>query len=258
MNKHLAHELIVKLKPDSKEYEHCVSSIKFDLGEYDDIIAMSEISTKEFFELPAPICLFQIVHGMDVHMLLALGHEDGSKSWKRFGKLRSSGQWQQSCVEVVITQEHSVYVNDLCKGVRRPELLEEVHYAFDKREAFRLTEEHYTVGLCIYAAASLEVFSCSNVEQVEHKPPKQINESRLRKGKVPFFSWKTLHISGVSEQGEAKTEGGHNSPRLHFRRGHIRRLNNGRRTWVRSCLVGDKQAGFSGHDYEVRSDRIKP
>ena len=41
---------------------------------------------------------------------------------------------------------------------------------------------------------------------------------------------------------------GHASPRLHWRRGHIRRLGN-RTTWVRASLVGKSENGVIVHDY---------
>lgn len=45
--------------------------------------------------------------------------------------------------------------------------------------------------------------------------------------------------------------GMHASPRLHWRRGHIRSLGDARRTWVRATLVGDAGLGTVIHDYGV-------
>ncbi|WP_425401239.1 hypothetical protein [Algiphilus sp.] len=247
----MAHELISKLKPDWQEYEDCISSIKFDLGEIDGITHMALVSKKEFFELPAPVCLFQIKHDNDLHLVLAKYDQEGNKRWKRFGKLAPYGAWQQSAIEVVISDEGTLRVYDLVQDRERPDIIETAGWVYEEPRIEGMTEEIYTFNLCVEIACALEVFSCSNVEQIEHEPPKKINETRIRKGKTPFFSWRTLHITGEESAGESKTVGGHASPRLHFRRGHIRRLSNGKRTWVRSCLVGDKKAGFSGHDYSV-------
>lgn len=41
----------------------------------------------------------------------------------------------------------------------------------------------------------------------------------------------------------------HASPRLHWRRGHIRHLGDEKKTWVRPCLVGDGEHGTIIHDY---------
>jgi Protein of unknown function (DUF2786) len=43
--------------------------------------------------------------------------------------------------------------------------------------------------------------------------------------------------------------GTHASPRLHWRRGHIRRLPSGECTQVRPCLVGHKSLGQIEKDY---------
>lgn len=48
--------------------------------------------------------------------------------------------------------------------------------------------------------------------------------------------------------GTRDVRGGHASPRLHWRRGHIRRLGD-RTTWVRASLVGKSENGVIVHDY---------
>lgn len=42
----------------------------------------------------------------------------------------------------------------------------------------------------------------------------------------------------------------HASPRLHWRRGHVRRYQN-KTTWIEATLVGKSDAGFVVHDYKV-------
>lgn len=58
----------------------------------------------------------------------------------------------------------------------------------------------------------------------------------------------------IIEPSQAKahpTGGTHASPRLHDRRGHLRRLRGGKNVWVRPCKVGDASLGAVFHDYEV-------
>jgi hypothetical protein len=53
----------------------------------------------------------------------------------------------------------------------------------------------------------------------------------------------------IDPSARAEAAGGtHASPRLHWRRGHIRRLGN-RTTWIRATLVGDAGRGIVVHDY---------
>lgn len=43
----------------------------------------------------------------------------------------------------------------------------------------------------------------------------------------------------------------HASPRLHWRRGHIREYASGTKAWVRPHLVGTEAGGVIVHDYEL-------
>ena len=46
--------------------------------------------------------------------------------------------------------------------------------------------------------------------------------------------------------------GTHASPRVHLRRGHIRKIADGRTVWVQACVVGSKH-GMVLKDYKLRS-----
>lgn len=72
------------------------------------------------------------------------------------------------------------------------------------------------------------------------------------KGKAPLFSWNTVKIEPPKPKQEHKG-GTHATPRLHDRRGHMRRLANGKTCWVRACKVGDASKGVVFKDYEVRN-----
>lgn len=100
--------------------------------------------------------------------------------------------------------------------------------------------------LCFIAA-----LQCSNVKTIEQIAPKFINKSRIKKGRQPFFSYKILTIDTKREDTSSKgSKGSHNSPRVHLRRGHIRRLAD-KTVWVSSCVVGDKSKGIVTKDYRV-------
>lgn len=103
--------------------------------------------------------------------------------------------------------------------------------------------------LCFLAA-----LNCSNVKQyVLPKPKIPVNsKGKPKQGKQPFFSYKILTIDTQSQQPQSNTTGGgtHASPRVHLRRGHIRRLPN-KTVWVNACVVGDKSKGMVHKDYNV-------
>ena len=78
-----------------------------------------------------------------------------------------------------------------------------------------------------------------------------LTSKRLQaKGKAPLFSWHTVKIEPPKPKQEPRG-GTHATPRLHDRRGHLRRLANGNTCWVRACKVGDASKGVVFKDYEV-------
>ncbi|OTG99517.1 hypothetical protein [Acinetobacter sp. ANC 4973] len=96
--------------------------------------------------------------------------------------------------------------------------------------------------------------SCKNTK-IEDSPIKQSsvkNSLRKSKGKLPFFTHKILTIDGSSTSTRGSNSGSHSAPRVHLRRGHIRRLPN-KNVWVNSCVVGDKSKGMVSKDYAVKN-----
>ncbi len=78
------------------------------------------------------------------------------------------------------------------------------------------------------------------------------NRRKIAAGKKPMYEWRTVLIE--PQKPKSVHQGGtHASPRLHDRRGHLRRLKSGKNVWVRSCKVGKAELGTIFHDYEVRA-----
>ena len=84
--------------------------------------------------------------------------------------------------------------------------------------------------------------------------PTFTNKRKIAEGKKPTYDWRTVVIDGKVIKCEHKG-GTHASPRLHDRRGHSRRLPDGRIVWVRPCKVGDASRGTVFHDYKVKEQR---
>jgi len=97
--------------------------------------------------------------------------------------------------------------------------------------------------------AALSIINCSNVELVDNTPS-NFKQSRVKKNKAPLFEFKTLHIKQNTKKNIQKGNGTHKSPRVHLRRGHIRRLPTGTTTWVQPCMVGSAD-GIVHKDYTV-------
>lgn len=79
------------------------------------------------------------------------------------------------------------------------------------------------------------------------------NRRKMQQGKLPTYDWTTVWIEPAKQRSEGKG-GTHASPRLHDRRGHLRRLASGKNIWVKSCKVGDASKGVIFHDYAIKEN----
>jgi hypothetical protein len=101
----------------------------------------------------------------------------------------------------------------------------------------------------------LSVLNCSNVKQQQHLPPRAM---RRHPGKGhPLFSWWTLHLKLPNERTPSLPGGGHHaSPRVHLRRGHIRRYQTGHYCWIQDMVVGKKELGIVHKDYRANFSNV--
>ena len=78
--------------------------------------------------------------------------------------------------------------------------------------------------------------------------------SRFSRDGVRGWTWRQVTIDPDRvRSASAAREGKHGSPRWHIRRGHWRRLADGRRVFVRQCEVGDATLGGVVKDYAVEA-----
>ena len=78
------------------------------------------------------------------------------------------------------------------------------------------------------------------------------NRRKMQQGKAPTYDWTTVYIEPAKPRSDSKG-GTHASPRLHDRRGHLRRLPSGKNVWIKSCKVGDASKGAIFHDYKIEA-----
>lgn len=93
---------------------------------------------------------------------------------------------------------------------------------------------------------TLLALACTNVRSIDIEPPAALNKKRKKTGKLPLFTYKTLHVlAGERSRTHSRQDDdeARRSPRLHFRRGHVRRIGDGRITWVQQCMVGNRRLG---------------
>lgn len=100
------------------------------------------------------------------------------------------------------------------------------------------------------------VLGCSNVATVDNAVPAALNKKRAKAGKFPVVEHKTLVIRLDAQRNANKDQGGtHASPRVHLRRGHVRKMESGRRVWVQACVVGSKH-GMVLKDYKISTASV--
>ena len=101
------------------------------------------------------------------------------------------------------------------------------------------------------ALSFLNALQCSNVHTERSEPKKA---GKKIKAALPFDTYHVLTIDVPGSPGERAGVGGaHRSPREHLRRGHIRRLADGRRLWVNATVVAaGRGSGVVKKDYVVR------
>lgn len=121
---------------------------------------------------------------------------------------------------------------------------------------FSISSDSRDEALALLQACA--VLNCENVETAEIVASAKLNKARLAKGKQPFFSYKVLALSpdraGTRHGDAGSANGSHSSPRMHLRRGHIRRLEH-KTIWVRAAVVGAASSGVAKKDYVVRPAR---
>lgn len=95
----------------------------------------------------------------------------------------------------------------------------------------------------------LTALACKNVTKVLNEPDAKLNRSRVKKGKMPIFSYWTLELTGSKKKSDY-LGGTHESPRVHMRRGHAKKcpVSDGY-YWVQPHVVGNKKLGFVHKDY---------
>lgn len=104
-------------------------------------------------------------------------------------------------------------------------------------------------------ASMFTLLECRNVIHRTLPAPRMLNMKRKKKKRTPFFEYKTLVIDPEEPRVVSPSLGPHRlrrSPKMHLRRGHIRRLANGGKTWVSPAMIGSKKRGLVLKDYEVK------
>lgn len=99
-------------------------------------------------------------------------------------------------------------------------------------------------------AAFVALINSKSAEVLERSAPEKLNKARAKKGKEPLPSVRFVDVPSRNWQGGAASKG-HASPRLHWRRGHLRHLPD-KIVPVSPCLVGAAENGVVHQIYRAR------
>jgi len=118
-------------------------------------------------------------------------------------------------------------------------------------EGSPFSEEHARY-FCAYFFTAVGLLS-SGMAQIEHVPaPEKLNKKRAIKGKSPISAHNVVKIRPMPTNHEGEGDG-RKGVRLHWRRGHVRKLADGKIAIVRPHLVGTRELGEIIHDaYDCR------
>jgi hypothetical protein len=101
---------------------------------------------------------------------------------------------------------------------------------------------------------SLVCLETKHVRITDEAAPENLNKAREKRGACPISGHKIVTIDTSSAVVEMSDRSGtHASPRLHWRRGHVRRLPDGNKTKVKPCLVGDPAAARVSQEWRARA-----
>lgn len=105
------------------------------------------------------------------------------------------------------------------------------------------------------SSAILNVAMCSMCSNVEHrivKPSVVSNKIKVKSGREPIYEYRILQVKQSQKSAtENASAFSRHSPKMHLRRGHIRKHSSGKFVWVSPSVVGSVDAGFVSKSYAV-------
>lgn len=243
------HELFLAPAAGLEEYSRVADSslkvltqsVKFYLGDVNKLpLLPKDIAEVRF---PFPVCAFEISYrqtvGPDGVGIVITVHK-GPERTEFFLFEKLSVGWALTAQTVLLGDRRFVKT-----GVNR--------------ELADIAEQQgkFICNVACAVVAAVEVMNCSNVTTEEVAAPAKLNAKRARSGKPPIYSYKVLVLKRHGAR--AALGGTHESPRVHLRRGHIKRRATGN-FWWQPCVVGEKSRGMVHKDYDAApliADEVK-
>lgn len=209
------------------------------------------------FRLPYPTCTFEWVctsekmsstSGHVIHYVIVLACELKTPEDSLVIAITTiyliNGRWYPAFFNVIVADDGTFTPLYAFKSI-------ETKYNYLTQDQLVQLAAQETTNQVFVVAETLAALSCTNVETVKTEHT-YINKKREAKGKLPLYDFHTLVLKPTGSENTAPFGGTHASPRMHLRRGHIRRLETGN-VWVNSCVVGSAQNGVIEKNYSIAS-----
>lgn len=111
-----------------------------------------------------------------------------------------------------------------------------------------------------HIAAFSRLLDCKNIGTIDNEPPAKLNKSRVKKGKQPLFTYKTLVIKPTGKRQQSLAAQGLWENRIHLCRGHFKEYTADKplfgrfagRYWWQPSVRGRNTQGVVMKDYEVK------
>ncbi len=210
------------------------SAQKFFAGDIADLSWVEKPKGLDGFRMPFKKMVLESRFGLDGGGWAVIFAEETSEtSWLVGAASRNDGVWS-------VSVPMNFYIKD---------------GAFRCSEPLSKEQMESNSGALQFLMIACSAMACKNVRAIRPPLTRKPVSTKSRKGRQSLFSHKVLVVDVPGSKGEGQLAGGtHASPRLHLRRGHVRRLPSGESVWVQPCVVGDKSKGMVTKDYVLNSE----
>jgi hypothetical protein len=121
----------------------------------------------------------------------------------------------------------------------------------------KVNHETFALEMCSPILSMAMFLNVEGVSTRYEQEPVRLNKHRIKAGKFPIKGHHIVILNPLVDNKSADLDGTHASPRPHYRRGHIRRLQNGQKIWIKSCIVAAARNQVPELSiYEVKTERV--
>jgi hypothetical protein len=210
----------------------------------------------EPFKFPYPSCLFTYSESVIHNAILSIDMGESIDLYKIAKHSETNRErWWLTPMVIKVFKKPLAFRNGILPGAE--------HFLTGERaKEFKESLEGSFVNTMALLSATLMLLNTKNIVAIDNPPPAKLNKKRIKNGKQPMFTYKTLRLQLPAQKrkkGSGPASATDNTTRLHLCRGHFKNytVENplfGRLTgryWWQPHARGDKTKGVVMKDYKV-------